>query len=96
MISRFILIKLKGKEYYQSQFISKISPITLIALLFTIVVMFRYKGHLIVKIPMDVIRIAIPLLLYFSIMFFSTFFLAKKAGTDYAKCVSLAFTACGK
>ena len=95
MISRFTLIKFKGKEYYQNKFIPKISPITLLALLFTIVVMFSYKGNLIVQIPMDVIRIAIPLLLYFSIMFFSAFFLAKKAGTDYAKCVSLAFTAAG-
>ena len=95
MISRFTIIKLKGKEWYHNQFIPKISPITLIALLFTIILMFSYKGNLIVQIPLDVIRIAIPLLFYFSIMFFTAFFLAKKAGTNYAKSVSLAFTAAG-
>ena len=95
MITRYTLIKSKGKEWYQQVFIPKISPITLISLLFTIVVMFSYKGNLIVQIPMDVVRIAIPLIFYFVIMFFSAFFLAKRAGVDYAKSTSLAFTAAG-
>lgn len=94
-ITRYVLIRRKGKEWYQEVFIPKISPITLISLLFTIVVMFSYKGNLIVQIPFDVVRIAIPLILYFVIMFFSAFFLAKRAGADYAKSTSLAFTAAG-
>lgn len=95
MISRFVLIRSKGKDWYQKKFIHKISPITLVALLFTIVVMFSYKGNLIVQIPMDVVRIAIPLLFYFSIMFFSAFYISKRSGTSYAQSVSLAFTAAG-
>lgn len=94
-VTRLILLKIKGKDWYNNIFIPKISPITLIALLFTIVIMFSYKGQMIIKIPFDVLRIAIPLVIYFVIMFFSAFYLAKRAGTDYAKSTSLAFTAAG-
>ncbi len=94
-ISRKVLMRARGSEWYQQVFIPAISPVTLVSLLFTIAVMFSYKGNLIVQIPMDVFRIAIPLVLYFVIMFFSAFFLAKRAGADYPKSTSLAFTAAG-
>lgn len=94
-LSRVLIIKTKGREWLENVYLPAISPITLIALLFTIVVMFSLKGRLIVEIPMDVLRISIPLVIYFSVMFFAAFYLAKKAGINYERSTSLAFTAAG-
>ncbi len=95
VLTRFVLRRWKGEAWYQERFLPRIAPVTLAALLFTIVVMFSLKGDRILALPMDLLRIALPLVLYFGIMFFAAFALARRAGADYPRCATLAFTASG-